>query len=240
MALEEFTESQLIEKLPWIPWCHCELKSKPASLPGSLLSGSPKNIAYLQRLAPWLELRRNSPLVVLTRLSIAHYFIIMCHLWVWPANNHQWKEETKSKSAHYSLHSSKNIPFEKQIIFFRSHTFDYHKFKQSNEKPLLHLIKIHKIFQTKFSKNSFSNVFIDTCVQIILPPIFCRCTQREKKRGVHSTLLTLSFAVDQKCGVKKACLIDAIIIKFRLLQPVLCIAIVSEDRGEAHAKTITY
>ena len=142
--------------------------------------------------------------MVLTRLSIAHYFIIMCHLWVWPANNHQWKEETKSKSAHYSLHSSKNIPFEKQIIFFRSHTFDYHKFKQSNEKPLLHFIKIHKIFQTKFSKNSFSNVFIDTCVQIILPPIFCRCTQREKKRGVHSTLLTLSFAVDQKCGVKKS------------------------------------
>jgi len=52
LALEEFTESQLIEKLPWIPWCHCELKSKPASLSGSLLSGSPKNIAYLQRLTP--------------------------------------------------------------------------------------------------------------------------------------------------------------------------------------------
>ena len=154
-----------------------------------------KNIAYLQRLAPWLELRRNSPLVVLTRLSIAHYFIIMCHLWVWPANNHQWKEETKSKSAHYSLHSSKNIPFEKQIIFFRSHTFDYHKFKQSNEKPLLHFIKIHKIFQTKFLKNSFSNVIvfsIDTCVQIILPPIFCRCTQREREKARGSLDITHS------------------------------------------------
>ena len=163
-----------------------------------------KNIAYLQRLAPWLELRRNSPLVVLTRLSIAHYFIIMCHLWVWPANNHQWKEETKSKSAHYSLHSSKNIPFEKQIIFFRSHTFDYHKFKQSNDKPLLHFIKIHKIFQTKFSKNSFSNVFIDTCVQIILPPIFLQMHRERKREGLTRHLLTLSFAVDQKCGVKKS------------------------------------
>jgi hypothetical protein len=100
-----------------------------------------------------LELRRNSTLVVLTRLSIAHYFIMMCHLWVWPANNHQWKEETKSKTAHYTLHSLKNIPFEKQIIFFRSHTFNYQKFKQSKGKPLLHFIKIHKIFQTKFSKN---------------------------------------------------------------------------------------
>lgn len=120
MALEEFTESQLIEKLPWIPWCHCELKSKPASLPGSLLSGSPqKNHCLPAKIGLLIGTKKKfRPLVVLTRLSIAHYFIIMCHLWVWPANNHQWKEETKSKSAHYSLHSSKNISFEKQIIFF--------------------------------------------------------------------------------------------------------------------------
>ena len=154
------------------------------------------------------------PLVVLTRLSIAHYFIIMCHLWVWLANNHQWKEETKS----YSLHSSKNIPFEKQIIFFAP---ILSTIKNSNNIMTSLCFILLKF--TRFSKQNFQRIVFQNwsffyrylCTNNSTSYFFADA-QREKKRGAHSTLLTLSFAVDQKCGVKKACLIDAIIIKFQL------------------------
>ena len=84
------------------------------------------------KIGPLFETKKKfRPMVVLTRLSIAHYFIIMCHLWVWPANNHQWKEDTKSKSAHSSLHSSETIIFEKQIalLFFNLPFFQTSKFQ---------------------------------------------------------------------------------------------------------------
>ena len=102
------------------------------------------------------------PLVVLTRLSIAHYFIIMCHLWVRPANNHQWKEETKSKSAHSSLHSSKNIIFEKQIAFliFTSNSFKHQNFKLSSVNDKVESFSfIRKIFSNKFKQNFQRTVF---------------------------------------------------------------------------------
>jgi len=117
------------------------------------------------------------------------------------------------------------MPFEKQIIFFAPILSTIKNSKNLMTSLCFILSKIHKIFQTKFSKNSFSNVIFlfyrYLCTNNSTSYFLQMHTEREKKRGAHSTLLTLSFAVDQKCGVKKACLIDAIIIKFRLLQPVL-------------------
>ena len=88
----------------------------------------------------------------------------------------------------------KKYPFWKTDCFFCSHTFNYQKLKQSNDI----LLKF-----TRFSKQNFQRIvfqmwslcFIDTCVQITLPPIFLQMHKvREKARG------SLDITHSEFCG----------------------------------------
>ena len=109
LALEEFT-AHCHEKLPWIPWCHCELKSTTLQLHhcyhyGHLLAGFVKSswptlisanlvveVHPLNERPTNFQPRRDYSFWWFTPVCRSHN-IIMCHQWVWPANIHQ-KEET--------------------------------------------------------------------------------------------------------------------------------------------------